>query len=106
MAVSNERRSEIVSATKNEWDRQMLLMVEPLFTPSKIKWQFLKKRVVFSGCCANQAIVGIIAVNEIIERIELIFDESRNWHAKIFKSKQDKANPIRMFFHASWGVEL
>lgn len=100
MVVPLERRREIEAATKSEWDRQLLLMVEPLFTAERIRWHLLSKLVVFKQCTLNQPIEGKFEQGEVVQRIELIFDERRNWHASIFRTEADRSNPVRMFFHA------
>lgn len=99
--VPLERRREIEAATKSEWDRQLLLMVEPLFTASKIHWHLFKKLVVFKQCTLNQPIKDKFVQGEVVERIELVFDEKHNWHASIFRTREDRSNPVRMFFHAT-----
>jgi len=73
--LDEEERAAIVASTKDVYDRNMLLMMAPLFRSEKIKWHLIGKKIEFRRCTLRRP-VHVWGEGELLDRVILSLDDA------------------------------
>lgn len=102
--LDEDERAAIAASVKDTYDRNMLIAMAPLFRAERIEWQILHRKIVFKQCTLRKPVHNWPA-GEQLERIVISLDD-KAWHARLYKSKEDSKNPVKLHLHATFGHEV
>ena len=79
-------------------------LTREVFSSEKIDWSdfFFKNKIIFKLCTLNSDIEGTeFKTGDKFARIEFKL-ETDNWHFRLYKTRDDRSNPVKMDFGMKW----